>query len=55
MQFQLILLETHLVLAGGTDVQNVVSALIASDKASIPLTFETATAIDLAGQDVGLL
>ena len=44
------MLETHF-LAGG-NVQNVVSALIASDKASIPLTFETATAIDLAGRDV---
>ncbi len=44
------MLETHF-LAGG-NVQNVVSALIASDKASIPLTFGTATAIDLAGRDV---
>ena len=44
------MLETHF-LAGG-NVQNVVAALIASDKASIPLTFETATAIDLAGRDV---
>ena len=44
------MLETHF-LAGG-NVQNVVSALIASDKASIPLTYETATAIDLAGRDV---
>ena len=44
------MLETHF-LAGG-NVQNVVSPLIASDKASIPLTFETATAIDLAGRDV---
>jgi uncharacterized protein YqfA (UPF0365 family) len=33
-------------------VANVVVALIASDKAKINLTFETATAIDLAGRDV---
>jgi len=38
-------------LAGG-NVANVVIALIASDKAQINLTFETATAIDLAGRDV---
>lgn len=44
------MLETHY-LAGG-NVVNVVFALIASDKANIPLTFETATAIDLAGRDV---
>mgnify|MGYP001453668287 FL=1 len=44
------MLETHY-LAGG-NVANVVFALIASDKANIPLTFETATAIDLAGRDV---
>ena len=44
------LLETHY-LAGG-NVANVVVALIASDKAKINLTFETATAIDLAGRDV---
>ena len=44
------MLETHY-LAGGK-VQNIVSALIAADKANIPLTFETATAIDLAGRDV---
>jgi len=44
------MLETHY-LAGG-NVQNIVSALIAADKANIPLTFETATAIDLAGRDV---
>lgn len=44
------MLETHY-LAGG-NVQNVVAALIASEKAKIPLTFETATAIDLAGRDV---
>ena len=44
------MLETHY-LAGG-NVTNVVLALIASDKAQIPLTFETATAIDLAGRDI---
>ncbi len=43
-------LETHF-LAGG-NVQNIVSALIAADKANIKLPFETATAIDLAGRDV---
>ena len=44
------MLETHY-LAGG-NVVNVVFALIASNKANIDLTFETATAIDLAGRDV---
>jgi len=44
------MLETHY-LAGG-NVQNIVSALIAADKANIILPFETATAIDLAGRDV---
>jgi uncharacterized protein YqfA (UPF0365 family) len=44
------MLETHY-LAGG-NVMNVVAALIAADKAKIPLTYETATAIDLAGRDV---
>ena len=44
------MLETHF-LAGG-NVQNIVSALIAADKANIQLPFETATAIDLAGRDV---
>ena len=43
-------LETHY-LAGG-NVENIVSALIASDKAKIQLPFEIATAIDLAGRDV---
>ena len=43
-------LEAHL-LAGG-NVQNVVDALIAADKAGIALTFEQAAAIDLAGRDV---
>ncbi len=44
------MLETHF-LAGG-NVANVVFALIASDKAKIDLSFETATAIDLAGRDI---
>ena len=44
------MLETHY-LAGG-NVQNIVSAMIAASKANIALTFETATAIDLAGRDV---
>ena len=44
------MLETHY-LAGG-QVENIVKALIAADKANIPLPFETATAIDLAGRDV---
>lgn len=43
-------LEAHY-LAGGS-VQNVTSALIAADKANIPLDFKMATAIDLAGRDV---
>ncbi len=46
------MLETHQ-LAGG-HVQNVVIALIAAAKANITLTFETTTAIDLAGRDVKL-
>lgn len=44
------MLETHYMASG--NVANVVFALIASDKANIQLTFETATAIDLAGRDV---
>ncbi len=44
------LLEAHY-LAGG-DVRNVVNALIAADKADIPLVFQRAAAIDLAGRDV---
>ncbi len=47
---ELDLLEGHF-LAGG-NVDNVVNALIAADKASIDLTFERAAAIDLAGRDV---
>ena len=43
-------LETHY-LAGGR-VQNVVSSLIAADRARIDLGFKTACAIDLAGRDV---
>ncbi len=43
-------LETHY-LAGG-DVVRVVRALIAANKANIPLSFQQATAIDLAGRDV---
>jgi len=44
------MLETHY-LAGG-NVENIVFALIASSKAKIQLSFEIATAIDLAGRDV---
>jgi len=44
------MLETHF-LAGG-HIQNIVVALIAAEKANIPLTYETTTAIDLAGRDV---
>ena len=44
------MLETHY-LAGG-DVDRVVNALIAADKAKIELGFATAAAIDLAGRDV---
>lgn len=43
-------LETHY-LAGG-HVINVVEALIAADKANIPLDWRRATAIDLAGRDI---
>lgn len=43
-------LESHY-LAGG-DVLSVVNALIAADKAGIPLQFPKAAAIDLAGRDV---
>jgi len=44
------MLETHF-LAGG-QIQNIVIALIAAEKANIVLTYETTTAIDLAGRDV---
>lgn len=43
-------LETHY-LAGG-HITNVVEALIAADKANIPLDWRKATAIDLAGRDL---
>lgn len=43
-------LEGHF-LAGG-DVRNVVRALIAADRAKVPLDFEAAAAVDLAGRDV---
>ena len=43
-------LEAHY-LAGG-DVDRVVDALSAAERASIPLTFERSAAIDLAGRDV---
>jgi len=43
-------LEAHY-LAGGNVIQ-VVNALIAADKANIPLNFKRAAAIDLAGRDV---
>ena len=43
-------LEAHY-LAGG-DVNSVVNALIAAERAHISLTFEQASAIDLAGRDV---
>ena len=50
LQVELDLLEAHF-LAGG-NVHSVILALIAADKANIPLTFARATAIDLAGRDV---
>ena len=43
-------LETHL-LAGG-NVDRVINALIAAQRANIPMAFEKACAIDLAGRDV---
>lgn len=43
-------LETHY-LAGGR-VLDVVRAMIAAEKANIPLTWRQATAIDLAGRDI---
>jgi len=43
-------LETHF-LAGG-NVFNVVKAMIAADKANIPLDWRRASAIDLAGRDI---
>jgi uncharacterized protein YqfA (UPF0365 family) len=44
------LLESHY-MAGG-NVPNVIRALISADKANISLSFQQATAIDLAGRDV---
>jgi uncharacterized protein YqfA (UPF0365 family) len=43
-------LESHY-LAGGR-VPNVVRALVAANRANIELSFQTATAIDLAGRDI---
>jgi len=43
-------MEAHY-LAGGR-VKNVVAALVAADRADIPLTWKKATAIDLAGRDI---
>src|SRR4051812_7248387 len=43
-------MESH-VLAGG-DVQRVISAMIAANKANIDLPWNVATAIDLAGRDI---
>jgi uncharacterized protein YqfA (UPF0365 family) len=43
-------MESH-VLAGG-DVYRVINAMIAANKANIPLDWKTATAIDLAGRDI---
>ena len=43
-------MESH-VLAGG-DVQRVINAMIAANKANIDLPWKTATAIDLAGRDI---
>ena len=43
-------LETHF-LAGG-NVDRVINALIAAQRANIPMAFEKACAIDLAGRDV---
>ena len=43
-------MESHM-LAGG-DVQRVILAMIAANKANIALDWRTATAIDLAGRDI---
>ena len=43
-------LETHYLAEG--NVRQVINALISADKANIDLSFEQATAIDLAGRDV---
>ena len=50
LDVELDLMEAHY-LAGG-DVNAVILALISADKANIPLTFERAASIDLAGRDV---
>jgi uncharacterized protein YqfA (UPF0365 family) len=50
LQVQTRELETHYVARG--NVPNVVRALVAASKADIPLTFNQACAIDLAGRDV---
>ncbi|NLW49805.1 MAG: flotillin-like protein FloA [Candidatus Brocadiaceae bacterium] len=47
---QTVALETHYLARG--NVPNVVRALVAASKADIPLTFNQACAIDLAGRDV---
>ena len=44
------MMETHY-LAGG-NVANISFSMIAANKANIPLNFETATSIDLAGRDI---
>lgn len=43
-------LETHFLAHG--NLENVIKALIAADKANLDLSFKQATAIDLAGRDV---
>jgi uncharacterized protein YqfA (UPF0365 family) len=50
LQVQTRELETHYLARG--NVPNVVRALVAASKADIPLTFNQACAIDLAGRDV---
>jgi uncharacterized protein YqfA (UPF0365 family) len=50
LQVSQVELESHL-LAGG-DVQRVIDAMIAANKASIELPWNIATAIDLAGRDI---
>jgi uncharacterized protein YqfA (UPF0365 family) len=44
------LLETHYLASG--DVRRVSQSLVAANKANIPLDFQRAAAIDLAGRDV---
>ncbi len=50
LPIQTVQLETHYLAQG--NVPNVVRALIAASRAGIPLTFDEACAIDLAGRDV---